>query len=358
MNKSNILITAANENTGFPAARTLHAQKGRKAMNADITAQGWFDSGERVPFDRRGKRILRPGETKYSSEVLHVFQRLVSSGAHNNEVVWTTFLPGFPDGSFGWARVDKYLTGDGLVPKMFVEYIGQGDSDKPTDYPYGTMERADLVESLWQTHEIKSTFVVTFDYSSLVALELLSRQQERLDSGSTLVTRIERVLIINGGLFADAHSHPWLTTPLLKTPMGKVGTWVAQRSNFAFNQMMKGLWSKEYNVTSEELAEMYEAISRRNGAAFMSNAAGFVDEHMAHAERWDLRRVFLALGESVSFHIVGSEGDPFEPNQIVRARERLGDHRLDIRILPGGHMTTSEHPDLLAEIIQELGPKS
>ena len=168
--------------------------------------------------------------------------------------------------------------------------------------------------------------------------------------------RIEKVLLINGGLFADAHSHPWLTTPLLKTPMGKMGTWVAQRSKFAFNEMVKVMWSKEYNVSSEELGEYYEAITRRNGAAFMSNGAGFVDEHKANADRWDLRRVFLASHEIVSFHLVGSEGDPFEPNQIVKARERLGEYGLDIRVLPGGHLTTAEHPAALAEIIQELGP--
>jgi pimeloyl-ACP methyl ester carboxylesterase len=218
------------------------------------------------------------------------------------------------------------------------------------------MERADLVESVWQAHGIKSTFVVTFDFSSLVSLELLSRQLERLESGSKAVARIEKVLLINGGLFADAHSHPWLTTPLLKTPMGKMGTWVAQRSKFAFNEMVKVMWSKEYNVSSEELGEYYEAITRRNGAAFMSNGAGFVDEHKANADRWDLRRVFLASHEIVSFHLVGSEGDPFEPNQIVKSRERLGEYGLDIRVLPGGHLTTSEHPGALAEIIQELGP--
>jgi pimeloyl-ACP methyl ester carboxylesterase len=326
-------------------------------MNTDITARGWFALGERVPYDRRAKRILRPDDTTDSLDVVHVFQRVVRDGAPGEEAVWTTFLPGFPDGSFGWARVDRYVTSDGLVPKIFVEYVGQGDSDKPAGYPYGTMERADLVESLWQAQGIRSTFVVTFDYSSLVALELLSRQQERLDYGSKPVARIERVLIVNGGLFADAHSHPWLTTPLLKTPMGKMGTWVAQRSRFAFNQMVKGLWSKGYNVTSEELGELYEAISRRNGAAFMSNAARFVDEHKANSDRWDLRRVFLASRESVSFHIVGSEGDPFEPNQIVKARERLGEYGLDIRVLPGGHLTTSEHPEQLAQIIQELGSK-
>ncbi len=327
-------------------------------MNTDITAQGWFALGERVPYDRRAKRILRPGDTTDSPDVVHIFQRVVRDAAPSEEAVWTTFLPGFPDGSFGWARVDRCLTSDGLVPKIFVEYVGQGDSDKPADYPYGAMERADLVESLWQAQEIKSTFVVTFDYSSIVALELLSRQQERLDSGSKPVARIERVLSVNGGLFADAHSHPWLTTPLLKTPMGKMGTWVAQRSKLAFNQMVKVLWSKEYNVTSEELGELYEAISRRNGAAFKSNGAGFVDEHKANADRWDLRRVFLASRGSVSFHIVGSDGDPFEPNQIVKARERLGEYGLDIRVLPGGHLVTSEHPEALAQIIQELGPQS
>ena len=324
--------------------------------NSNLTAEQWFALGERVPYDCRAKRILRPGDATDSPDIVHVFQRVVRDGPPSEKAVWATFLPGFPDGSFGWAKVDRYLATDELVPRIFVEYVGQGDSDKPADYRYSTMERADLVESLWQAHGIKSTFVVTFDFSSLVSLELLSRQLERLESGSKAVARIEKVLLINGGLFADAHSHPWLTTPLLKTPMGKMGTWVAQRSKFAFNEMVKVMWSKEYNVSSEELGEYYEAITRRNGAAFMSNGAGFVDEHKANADRWDLRRVFLASHEIVSFHLVGSEGDPFEPNQIVKARERLGEYGLDIRVLPGGHLTTSEHPGALAKIIQELGP--
>ncbi len=325
---------------------------------SNVTAQEWFGLGERVPYDRRAKRILRPGDTTDSPDVVHVFQRVVRDAPPSEEAVWTTFLPGFPDGSFGWARVDRYLGTDGLVPKIFVEYVGQGDSDKPADYPYGTMERADLVESLWQAKGIGSTFVVTFDYSSLVALELLSRQQERLDSGSKAVAKIEGVLMINGGYFADAHSHPLMTTPALKSPLGGMVTWFGQRSRFMARQLLKSMFSKEYRLSSAEFNEIYEAISRRNGFPFVSKAAGFVAEHRSkYAERWDLRRLYLALQESVSFHVVGSEGDIFEPNQVVKARERLGDHGLDIRMLPGGHMTTSEHPELLAQIIREVGPK-
>ena len=323
---------------------------------SNVTAQEWFALGKRVPYDRRAKRILRPGDTTDSPDVVHVFQRVVRDSARDEEAVWTTFLPGWPDGSFGWAKVDQHLTGDGLGPKLYVEYVGHGDSDKPANYPYGTMERADLVESLWEAEGIRSTFIVTFDYSSLVVLELLSRQIEQLDRGSDLVSRIEGVLLINGGLFADAHTHPWFTTPVLKSPLGGLITWVGQHSKFAFNQLLNPLWSKEYDVTSEELNEIYEAISRRNGVASLSKSAGFVDEHRINADRWDLRRVFLASREAVSFHVVGSEGDPFEGKQVVKARERLGDYGLDIRVLPGGHLTTSEHPERLAQIIQELGP--
>jgi hypothetical protein len=137
--------------------------------------------------------------------------------------------------------------------------------------------------------------------------------------------------------------------------MGKVGTWIAQRSRAVFYRMMRDLYSKEYGVTTERLEELYQAIARRRGAAFMSRAAGFVDEHQAHAERWDLARLFHAMRDSVSFDVVGSELDPFEARQIVAAKERLGAEGLDIRVVPGGHLTTSEHPDILAELILELG---
>ena len=68
-------------------------------MNTNVTAQEWFELGKRVPYDRRAKRILRPGDTTDSPDVVHVFQRVVRDGARDEETVWTTFLPGYPDGS-------------------------------------------------------------------------------------------------------------------------------------------------------------------------------------------------------------------------------------------------------------------
>ena len=323
-------------------------------LETAVTAQEWFDGGTRVLYDPASKRVVGPGEVGDPTQLVHVFQRAETGQGPSADQAWTTFLPGFPDGSYGWSQVDRLLAGQ-ATPRLFVEFVGQGDSDKPASYPYSTIERADLVEAHWKAHRVESTFVVTFDYSSLVLMELLSRQHERIEAGVEPVTDIQGVLIVNGGLFADSHSHPWNTTPLLKTPMGKVGTWIAQRSRTVFYGMMRDLYSQEYGVTTEQLEELYQAIARRDGAAFMSRAAGFVDEHQAHAERWDLARLFRAMRDTVAFHVVGSELDPFEAKQIGAAKERLGKDGLDIRVVPGGHLTTSEHPDILAELILELG---
>ncbi len=327
----------------------------RQAFN--VTAHEWFAGGGRVPYDRRKKEILRSDDAAKRRDVVQVFRRIAKDAATDEDAVWTSFLPGWPDGSFGWAKVDQHLTGKTVGPKLFVEYIGHGDSDKPVDYSYGTIERANLVEAFWKAEGIKSTFIVGFDYSSIVALELLSRQQDLRDNGVEPTTRIEGVLLINGGLFVDAHSHPWFTTPVLKSPLGGLVTSLAQRSKFAFRELMKPLWSKDYEVTSEEINELYNAIARRNGVYALSKSAGFVDQHKRNSERWDLGRLFHASQAAVSFHIVGSEEDPFEGRQAEVARERLGAYGLDVRIVPGGHLATSEHPELLAEIIQEVEPQ-
>lgn len=318
-----------------------------------IPAAEWFGGGRRVAYDPDRHRVLTTRDDPNTPHLM-VFERVVGAPLEDAESRWITLLPGFPDGSYGYAYVNSML-GDELVPRLYLEYVGQGDSDKPRKYAYSTTERADLVEAQWHAHEVRRTFVVAFDYSSLVVLELLARQEERLKRGEPLTTRIESVFITNGGLFADAHSHPWQATPLLKTPLGALSMQFTQRSPALFAGIMRTatMFSPEYRVTMAELREEYDAITRRDGAAFLHNGARFVDEHKAHATRWDFARLYHALSDSVEFCIAGSTQDPYEPHQIVAARTRLGAAGLDIRMFPGGHLTTSEHPGLLAAVIHE-----
>jgi pimeloyl-ACP methyl ester carboxylesterase len=320
-----------------------------------VTAREWFASGARRPYDPIANTMLETTRGEGSSQPLHVFEKVVAGPTVDADTRWLTMLPGYPDGSYGYAQVDRYL-GPQPGPRLYVEYLGQGDSDKPGRYRYSSVERADLVEAQWRAHGIRRTMVVSFDYSSLALLELLRRQQERDAAGDDPGARIDAVFIVNGGLFADCHSHPWDTTPMLGTPVGRVAMWFGQHVPGVFEATLRAakLFSSSYEVSAAELADLSDAIRRRGGAAFMHRAAGFVDEHRRNATRWDLAAIARELRDTVAFHVAGSEEDPFEHRQIVGARERLAPLGVDIQWFPGGHLTTSEHPDLLADAIRGL----
>ena len=104
------------------------------------SAEAWFAGGERVGYDPRARAIVAA-----EGAPLRMFVRREGDPAHA-----VTFLPGFPDGSFGWAKVLPHLPNAAEMPKLFVEYVGMGDSDKPKDYAYSTAERTDLVEAIWR----------------------------------------------------------------------------------------------------------------------------------------------------------------------------------------------------------------
>lgn len=157
-------------------------------MRSNVTTpftETWFRSGQRLGYNARTRAIDPAAPHK-------VFVRM--DGDVKRAV---TFLPGFPDGSIGWARLLPYLPDAATMPKLFVEYVGMGDSDKPRDYAYSTAERTDLVEAIWRHLSVSSTTLVAFDFSSLVVLEHLAR---RLGRPST-APAIRGVFIFNGGLF-------------------------------------------------------------------------------------------------------------------------------------------------------------
>jgi len=329
--------------------------RSKTAYQAPVTAAEWFAGGQRIPYDPWSARVLTEEEAAATPGALRVFER-VSGAERDADAVWLTMLPGFPDGSYGWAQVDRIL-GDGPGPRLYVEPVGQGDSDKPRDYRYSTIERANLVEALWRHHGVRRTVVATFDYTSLALLELLRRQQERTASGDTAVPVITAAFMVNGGLFADAHTHPWQGTPLLRSPLGILAMRGWQRSQRAFDTGLQQarMYSRGYHPSPAELAELRAAITRRDGAMFLHNAAGFVGEHRRHAQRWDLAAIARDAGGTVAFYVGGSDEDPYEHRQIPAARERVPGAQ--ILTFPGGHLTTREHPDLLAAAIRDIAAR-
>jgi pimeloyl-ACP methyl ester carboxylesterase len=304
----------------------------------------WFADGERIGYDPKARAIVAAREAP-----LKIFLRREGDLADA-----VSFLPGFPDGSFGWAKVRPHLPNAAEMPKLFVEYVGMGDSDKPKDYAYSTAERTDLVEAIWRDLSVQSTTLVAFDFSSLVVLEHLRRRLERAERGEPVGgPDIRGVFIFNGGLFTDGHSHPWYTTPILR----RLPTRARQRlgRSFTLFKMMVGvMWSKGYRVTDAEVRELHSALDRHDGSFYTAAAAGFVTDHKAQGDRLDFARLFKAYCGQFPFLVGGSNDDPFEHRQVDLAQERLGKLGLQIERLPGGHLTTNEQPAALAALISKF----
>lgn len=307
------------------------------------SAQEWFEGGERIGYDPKSSALSAPNTP------LKVFVRREGDTTHA-----VTFMPGYPDGSFGWAKVLKYLPPADEMPKLFVEYVGMGDSDKPRDYAYSTAERTDLVEALWRGLNVQSTMLVAFDFSSLVVLEHLQRRLERAERGETPSgPHIRGIFIFNGGLFTDGHSHLWYTTPLLRH-LPDWATEMMARPFTSFRLMASSMWSKHYRVSAAEVHELYHTMNRHEGMFYLSRAAGFVANHKAQGDRLDFGRLFAAYRGQFSFFVGGSEEDPFEPQQVNLSEERLSQYGLQIKRLPGGHLATHEQPAALATLITEF----
>ena len=201
---------------------------------------------------------------------------------------------------------------------------------------------------LWRYYGVRSTTLVAFDFSAITVLEQLCRRLE----GNTDGPAIRGVFIFNGGLYADGHSHPWFTTPLLRRHGGGMLPWFAHQSFFMFRTYVKMLgWSPEYRVTDEELYALRTAMARRNGLFYLSAAAGFVADQKRQSDRLNFSRIFDAYHKRFPFLVGGSRGDVFERRQVDLAEQRLAGRGLRIARLLGGHFTTSERPAELASLI-------
>lgn len=326
--------------------RTISRTKGKTATHASSTpsAESWFAGGERVGYDPTNRAIVAAQHAP-----IKIFLRREGEVSHA-----VTFMPGFPDGSFGWAKVLPQLPNTAEMPKLFFDYIGMGDSDKPKDYAYSTAERTDLVEAIWRGFSVRSTTLVAFDFSSLVILEHLRRRLERVERGEPAGgPEIRGVFIFNGGLFTDGHTHPWYTTPILQRLPNRARRRLGQ-SFTLFKAVMRVLWSKGYQVTDGEIRELQGALARHDGSFYTAAGAGFVDDHKAQGDRLDFGRLFIAYRDQFPFLVGGSEEDPFEHRQVKLSQERLGKLGLRIERLPGGHLTTHEEPEALADLIAKF----
>lgn len=235
---------------------------------------------------------------------------------------------GFPTASWDWAPlwpalVERYRL-------LTLDMIGFGFSAKPRSFDYAIMAQADLYEALLEREGVTRYRLFAHDYGVSVALELLARQ-------STAKAKIQRVCLLNGGLFPEAH-HPVLVQKLLASPLGPL---VARLSSYrVFSRSMRKIWGKT-PPSEADLRGMWQLVSESNGMAVMPGLIDYLRQRRVNRERW----VGALVGATVPVRLIDGLLDPVAGADIVARYRELVPNADIVELADVGHYPQIEAPD-------------
>lgn len=371
-----------------------------------ITADQWYYTGRRVPYDVKQRRIVSTSN-KNDNNVVQVFEKVVSEPQYVNvNTRWITFLPGMPNGSYGYSKIENEISSSrrSNLPRLYIEYIGHGDSDTlsiPIDgdknnkntnnIGYSIMERVDLVLAQWRAHQVRRTVIVSYDYSSLIVVELLRRHQEQRETNTIPYTMIEHIMIINGPLLYNninsANKVMTATSPRILKPVIEP---LAKRSNYILDAMiLKQLYSIQYQnkygkkILRQEMKETRNTIRRHHNDTMIlskkfiipinndiensnnnnntSSPKKLKNDVTYYKKRWDISSIYTeyCVNHGITIDFICSIHHIYE-NQYHYCKEQIGDvyyPNIRYEFIHSGHMILYEHVSLLNQKILHLSNK-
>jgi len=173
--------------------------------------------------------------------------------------------------------------------------------------------------------------VLAHDYGDTVAQELLARHNE----GGTRLG-IERLVLLNGGLFPETH-RPVLLQKLLFGPLGPLVARLTSYRRFAGN--LRRICARP--LAEDELREHWRLLLRADGLRVLPQLIGYMRERREHRARW----VGALQHARIPIRVVNGLDDPISgAHMVARYRELMPE--ADIVGLPGvGHYPQIEAPE-------------
>ena len=278
----------------------------------------WWDAGER--------RELQFGGARHA-----IFLRRMGSGSP------MTLLHGFPSSSHDWAKSAPVLARDHAL--LMPDFLGFGASDKPVEHEYSIHEQADLVEALWADEGITRTRVVAHDYAVSVAQELLARR-----ASEELAVDIERVDLLNGGLYPALHRPEPVQTALLDPAEGPaVSAMITEPLIAGF---LAPTFAPGYDATADSAA-IWQSMSRDDGHRIAHLLIRYITDRQRHADRW----IGALENTDVPLRFIWGMLDPVSGAHMAeRIRERLP-HAPFLAMDDVAHWPPLEAPDRVAAAI-------
>jgi len=287
-----------------------------------MTLTEWHTSGNRAPV-------------RLPNGAWGVFTRLDGQGP------WCTLFHGFPTSSWDWHQV--WSTISARRRALAFDFLGFGDSDKPTDHTYSIHEQADLAVALWQRHGVTHTDLVVHDYGVSVAQEVLARHAE-----GTLGVELMSVTFLNGGVYPDLHRPQPAQLMLLDPVQGpKLGELVTGET---FAQALRTTYAPDRQPTDLELAEQWDTVARHDGQRIGHRLIQYIRDRERHATRW----VGALETTRVPRHFIWGMLDPVSgAHMMARIAERMPDTDI-VRLADVAHWPQLEDPETVRAHLERI----
>ena len=287
-----------------------------------MTLGEWYTSGHRTP-------------AKLPSGAWGVFTRLDGQGP------WCTLFHGFPTSSWDWHLV--WSTISARRRALAFDFLGFGDSDKPTDHTYSIHEQADLAVALWRRHAVTHTDLVVHDYGVSVAQEVLARHAE-----GSLGVELTSVTFLNGGVYPDLHRAQPAQLMLLDPVQGpKLGELVTCET---FAQALRTTYAPDRQPTDIELAEQWDTVARHDGQRLGHRLIQYIRDREHHAARW----VGALETTRVPRHFIWGMLDPVSgAHMMARIAERMPDTDI-VRLADVAHWPQLEDPETVRVHLERI----
>ncbi len=212
------------------------------------------------------------GGTYYIYKNRRVFYQKVEAGERETIV----FIHGFPTASWDFHKIWAPLAKEYNL--IAPDLLGFGYSDKPKRYHYSINDQTDLIIALIQSRSLSKVKIIAHDYGATIAQELMARANH-----GNLPFRIEKVVLLNAGLFPDAH-RPTAVQKLLLSPLG--GFLTRFMGSKQLGRSLKKVFGTETKPSHREINEFWSLIEEQEGNRLVHKLMHYVGDRKVHSDRW------------------------------------------------------------------------
>jgi pimeloyl-ACP methyl ester carboxylesterase len=271
-------------------------------------------------------------EWKAKGNYTKVYGHSVFNIHHKTNKPTFAFLHGYPSASFDYYKVLPFLENN--FSYFLHDHLGFGLSDKPANYSYSLIEQAEIAIELWKKLGIKEIHLVSHDYGTTVANEIIVRKQQGFEP-----VKIKSVTFSNGSMHIEL-AHLKLVQRLLKHPtFGKYI--VALMNKRTFIKTMQDIWFDKQLCDLKEMNELWELLMMNAGKEVLHKISQYNNERVKYWHRW-----IPALAQlDIPTHVLWAQQDPIAVKAIAEQLHKEIPSSVYTKIDQCGHYPMLEKPE-------------